>query len=301
MKKYAEVFRLSFKMQIVWRFDLVMTIVSTAARMVAAYVLWSAIFDGAGSVGGAGIADGAGIAGGAGYAGGAGSASGAGIASGARTINGFTFDAMLSYYIVSSIIGAIDFSNHISGEVSYLIRSGRFSGHMVTPMNPLGFFGSMTAGQTAFHFGFSLLSAVFCALVSRVAFSATGDIACLLLAALIVPLGLAFMAAYHYLIGVLTFKFLDIDFFLHVQGSIIAFAQGAMVPLSMLPRNVLAALKFLPFTHVIYTPAMLITGNADAGDGLFGLCVILFWAAAAAAVAQRAYSRLRVVYDGVGI
>ncbi|MCL2810379.1 MAG: ABC-2 family transporter protein [Clostridia bacterium] len=265
MRKYLEVFRLSFKMQIVWRFDVAMTMVATVARIVAAWVLWQAIF------------------------------------AGKELVGGFTVGAMLSYYVVCSIVSSIDFSHKISGEVCWLIRDGRFSGHMVAPMNPLGFFGSMQAGESAFHLGFSLIAAAICAVAFGMRVALSADILQILLAAAMIPLGLAFMAGYHFWIGTLTFKFLDIDFFLHVQGNVIAFATGALIPLALLPQGLLQVLRLLPFTHVVYTPAMLLTGQMATGEGLFGLGVLAMWTAAMLAIAQRTYGRLRVKYDGVGI
>jgi ABC-2 type transport system permease protein len=263
--KYTEVFRLSFKMQIVWRFDVAMTMVGTVGRILAAWILWQAIF------------------------------------TGHAMIKNFSFEAMLSYYIVSSIIASIDFSHQISGEVSYLIRNGRFSGHMVMPMNPLVFFSSMTAGESAFHLGFSLLAALICAVFFRINITITASFAGIILALVMIPLGLAFMACYHFFVGILTFKFLEIDFFMHVQGSIIAFATGALVPLSLLPNGMLEVLRFLPFTHVAYTPAMLLCGQISAAEGFFSLAVIAAWTMAMLAIAQWAYRYLRVKYDGVGI
>jgi len=265
MRKYVEVFRLSFKMQIVWRFDVAMTMVATVARIVAARVLWQAVFEGK------------------------------------ELVSGFGMEAMLSYYVVCSIVSSIDFSHQISGEVSWLIRDGKFSGHMVAPMNPMGFFGSMTAGESAFHLGFSLFAAAACAAAFGMGVALTADIPRILLGAAMVPLGLAFMAGYHFWVGTLAFKFLDIDFFLHVQGAVIAFATGSMIPLSLLPQAALSVLRLLPFTHVAYTPAMLLTGQIDAREGLFGLGVISAWTAAMLLIAQRAYGRLREKYDGVGI
>jgi len=270
MNKYIEVFRLSFKMQIAWRFDVAMTVVSTAAGLIAAYILWGAVF------------------------------------SGTEQIGGFTFGAMLSYYIVSSIIRTIDFSQQISYEVSGLIRNGRFSGHMVVPMNPMGFFYSMSAGKSAFHLGFSALAAIACSLIFRtdifhIKLAFTGNLLCILIALAMIPAGLAFMAAYHYFIGMLTFKFLEIDFFLHFQETIIAFATGAMIPHSLLPDYILRILNMLPFTHVVFTPSMLLTGRMGAPEGLYGLSVLLVWMAAAVIGAHLTYNRLRVVYDGVGI
>ncbi|MCL2478832.1 MAG: ABC-2 family transporter protein [Treponema sp.] len=265
MKKYIEVFRLSFKMQIVWRFDVAMTMVATAARILAAWILWRAIF------------------------------------SGAELVNGFSFTAMLSYYIASSILSSVDFSGQISGEVSDLIKSGRFSGHMVMPMNPLFFFGSMTAGESAFHLGFSLIAALLCAVFFGINIILVHNAAAVFLAIAMIVMGLAFMACYHYTIGLLTFKFLEIGFFMHIQGSIIAFATGALVPLSMLPAGVLSVLRFLPFTHVVFTPVMLLCGQIDPAGGFFGLAVITVWTVLMYAAARYTYGRLRVKYDGVGI
>jgi len=263
--KYMEVFRLSFKMQIVWRFDLAMTMVATVGRIAAAWIVWNVIF------------------------------------SSNETVNGFSLAAMLSYYIISSILSSVDFSYQISGEVSELIRAGRFSGHMVTPMNPLFFFSAMTAGESAFHLGFSLLAAAICAAIFQLNVTITSDAVRILIALVMILTGLTFMTCYHYFIGILTFKFLEISFFMHVQGAIIAFATGSLVPLSLLSEKALSVLRFLPFTHVVYTPAMLLCGQLSAADGLFSLAVIAAWAALMPTIAHFAYNSLRVKYDGVGI
>lgn len=265
MRKYLEVFRWSFKMQIVWRFDVAMTMVVTIGRIVAAWILWSAVFVGKEFVG------------------------------------GFTFEAMLSYYIIGSFLASLDMSNQISGEVSSLIKDGGFSKHMVTPINPFGFFGYMIAGESAFHLAFSFIAAAVCTLLFQINIIITPDITRLLIASGIVLLGLIFMAGYHYLIGILAFKFVDIGFFLHVQGSIIAFATGALVPLSLLPNTVVNMLRFLPFTHVVFTPAMLLTGQISVSEGLFGLIVLLAWVAVIVYIGQTTYRKLRVRYEGVGI
>ena len=265
MRKYLEVFQWSFKMQIVWRFDTAMAMVATIGRIVAAWILWSTVF-----------AD-------------------------KELVGGFTFEGMLSYYIIGSFLASLDMSNQISGEISYLIKNGGFSKHMVIPMNPFGFFGYMIAGESAFRLGFCLISAAVCALLFQINIIIIPDIARLLIAGGIVLLGLLFMAGYHYFIGILAFKFVDIEFFLHVQGNIIAFATGALVPLSLLPNAVVDILRFLPFTHVLYTPAMLLTGQISVSEGLFGLVVLLAWVSVILYVGQTAYRKLRVRYEGVGI
>jgi ABC-2 type transport system permease protein len=265
MRKYLEAFRLSFKMQITWRFDVAMTMLSTAGQIIAAWIIWQVIF----------LQN--------------------------TTVKGFGLGSMLSYYLISSILTSINFTHQISGEVSDLIRNGRFSGHMVTPMNPLFFFGSMTAGESVFHLGFCVLTAFVCAVLFQMNVAITQDPMRIILALALIIIGLVFMSCYHYTIGVLAFKFLEIGFFLHVQESIIAFATGSLVPLSLLPENALHVLRFLPFTHVVFTPGMLLCGLVDVGDGLFSLAVIAAWALIMFAISQYSYRHLRIKYDGVGI
>ena len=252
-------------MQIVWRFDVVMTMVATVGRIIAGWIVWQAIFQGKEMVG------------------------------------GFDFQSMLSYYLICSILRSIDFSNQISDEVSELIRGGRFSGHMVTPMNPFGFFSSMVAGESAFHLGFSFAAAVICAVFFRVSVTLTGDAAQIMLAVAMIVIGLIFMAAFQYFMGIMTFKFTEIYFLMHVQWNIIAFATGSMVPLSLLPNAIFTVLQFLPFSHVVFTPTMLLIGQTDVHGGLFGLAVLVAWTMMMLYATQFTYSRLRVKYDGVGI
>jgi ABC-2 type transport system permease protein len=265
MRKYMEVFRISFKMQITWRFDVVMTMVAIAGRIAAAWILWLTIFQGR------------------------------------AIVSGFTFEAIMSYYIVSAIISSIDFSYQIGGEVSWLIRDGGFSKHMITPMNPMGFFGSMVGGESTFHLVFSLFAAAACFLAFGLNIILSTDAASVLLAVVMILMGLAFMTGYHYFVGVMTFKFLSIDFFTHVQSSIIAFATGSMIPISLLPNSVASVLRYLPFTHVVYTPAMLLTGQKGVMEGVIGLCVLSGWTAAILIIAQKTYTKMRIKYDGVGI
>lgn len=264
MKKYLGVFLLSFKMQITWRFDVAMTIVAAVGRILAAWILWGAIF------------------------------------SGREFVGGFDFRAMLSYYIVSSFLASLDMSNQISGELSYIIRAGQFSKHMVTPMNPQGFFGSMIAGESAFHLFFSFLALILCALLFRVNLVLTGDPVQIFCAIVMIVTGLLFMVSFNYFLGILTFKFQNVDGFLHVKGNLIAFATGTLIPLSLLPDGVVNAMRFLPFYYVTYQPAMILIGKGGSDIGT-GMIVLACWTAAFIFIGNRSYNHLRVKYDGVGI
>ena len=264
MSKYLEVFRLSFKMQNVWRFDVAMTTLATVGRILAAWILWGAIF------------------------------------SVHSAVSGFSFHSMLTYYIVSSFLTSLDMSDQISGELSSIIRDGQFSKHMVTPMDPQGFFGMMIAGESAFHLFFSLAAAALCSLLFQIKLTLAADLWHIVCAVFMILIGLLFMISFNYFLGVLALKLINVDGILHVKGHIIAFCTGAFVPLALLPGGIVNFMRFLPFYYVSYQPAMILIGQGDA-DMWFGLAVLTVWTAAFLMISTYSYRHLRVKYDGVGI
>lgn len=126
MKKYLEVAKILFKAQIVYRFDVAMTALATIGAVLFAWILWGAAF------------------------------------SGREAIGGYTFQTMLSYYVVSSFISSFEKSNGICFEVSERIRGGTFSKYMAIPANPQLHFLSQSLGASAYYAMFSVISAVFC-------------------------------------------------------------------------------------------------------------------------------------------
>ena len=264
MKKYMAVANILFKAQIIYRFDVAMTALETIGRVLFAWLVWGAIFD-------------------------------------TRTlVGGFEFEAMLMYYVISSFLTSMDKSWGVSGEVSTRIRAGTFSKFMIIPANPQAHFLAQTFGATAYYALFALPVAI----ISGFIFGAGGDIGQtenLILGFIMMPLGMALMVSYHYFIGLMAFKFQDVEFFRHFQGMIVHFAQGGLIPLSLLPVTALNLLRLLPFPHVVYTPTMLFMGRMDLREGFSSFCVLAAWTLGMLAVVDFTYNRLRHKYDGVGI
>jgi len=265
MRKYAAVAKILFKAQMVYRFDVAMTALATVGRIVFAVIVWGAIFEGREAVG------------------------------------GFTLASMLSYYVIASVLNSLEMSSGVSGEVSGRIRDGSFSKFMVIPSNPLAHFAAQNVGACAYYTIFAALAAGLGMAAFQILPGLSTEPVAFLVAFAMISMGLVFMIAYHFFIGTLAFRFQDIEFFLHVQDAVLQFVTGAIVPLTLLPGGILAGLRFLPFTYVTYTPAMLLTGQASVREGALGLAVLAVWTVAMAALAQRTYQRYRIRYDGVGI
>ena len=264
MRKYAEIAKILFKAQLVYRFDVVMSMVFTVSKILFAFVLWGAIFEQN------------------------------------ETVGGFTFQMMLSYYIISSFLSQIEMSEGVSEEISTRIRGGTFSKYMVIPVNTQGYFIAQTVGALGFYVLFILLATALWVLVFGVELVLTGSVAMLLAAAGMVILGLLFMIQLNYFLGVLAFQFLDINFFLMIKGSIVTFITGALIPLALLPEGIQSVMRVFPFYYVTYLPSMLLIGK-NGNEAVMGIVTLSIWLMGMTLLNKYAYNRLRVVYDGVGI
>ena len=265
MKKYIAVAKILFKAQMAYRFDVIMTALSTIWRVAFAWILWGTIFTSRNDVG------------------------------------GFTLQAMLSYYVINSFLSTMDMSGGVSGEISSRIKEGTYSKFMVIPSIPQFNFLSQTIGASAYYGLFAVLAAVMSMLVFRINLTVTSDPAQILLAVAVFLLGIVFMNSYQFFVGIWAFKFQDIRFLLYTFPTVVQFFRGEFVPLSLLPDTLAYSLRYFPFTHISYTPTLLLTGRMDLSEGLIGLAVLGVWTVGMVIVSQLTYKRLRIKYEGVGV
>jgi ABC-2 type transport system permease protein len=215
-------------------------------------------------------------------------------------IAGFTFHAMLSYYIINSFLAQLDKSDGIANEISDKIRGGTFSKHMVIPVNIQGYFLAQTLGASAFYFLFNLFAALVWIFIFRIKFVFTANPFMFLSAILIAGMGLIFMLQFNYFLGLLTFIFQDIYLFLMIKSTILLLVTGNMIPLVLLPKTIVDILRALPFYYISYLPSMLMMGRNGEEAG-YGIIILAAWIGVFLMVNRFAYNRLRIKYDGVGI
>lgn len=264
MKKYREVSRIYLKAQLAWRADAVFQMLFTVSKILFAYLLWGMVFRQN------------------------------------DTLSGFTFDGMLSYYIVSSFLSQLELSDGISGEITSRIRNGTFSKYMVLPINILGYFTAMEAGCILFYLGFDLAAALIWIFIFRIHFVFTGSIFTFLGALLMVILGLFFMVQLNYYLGLLTLKYEEIGTFLMIKNNLVSLVTGSIIPLALFPGAVQKVMKLLPFYYITYLPSMLLIGRCgeEAGSGIL---ILTFWCLLLLLLIRTTWEKYRVKYDGVGI
>lgn len=264
MKKYFEAGKIMFKTQLAYRFDVITSVIFSIFKILLAFVLWGAVFEKT------------------------------------ESISGFTFDSMLTYYLLSAFISQLDQSTAVGWQVSSDIRNGRFSKYLIRPIGVFRYFAAQSAGASAFLLIFNVIAAVVWIFLFQIEFSLTGHPYLILAACTLIFLGLLFMVQLNYFIGILAFKFLDVTAFMMIKENIIQFVTGALIPLSLLPPTALHVMMYFPFYYMSYLPAMLLMGK-NSGEALQGILILTLWNIAFGLIHSAAYRRLKSVYDGVGI
>lgn len=264
MRKYIETAKVLFKAQLAYRFDTIISMVFTISKILLAYVLWGAVFNNR------------------------------------HLVSGFTFDAMISYYIIGSFIAQLDQSSGTGGQIASEIMVGRFSKYMVRPMSVFGYFTAQTIGVSAFLLSFNLIAALLWIFVFRIDFAVTSNLLNIVSAIVMCCLGLLLMMQMNFYIGILAFKFHDTSVFRMIKDNVMQFVTGSLIPLAILPTFIQNIMRIFPFYYVIYLPSMLFLGKNQGEIGI-GLMNLMVWNVAFWLLNKVSYEKLRTKYDGVGI
>lgn len=264
MKKYIETAKVTFKSQIVYRFDVMISIVLSILRIVLAFVMWSVLFKGK------------------------------------NYIAGFTFNMMITYYIAVSFFSKLDKSDSIVWQLSSEIREGQFSKYLVKPVNPLAYFICQSLSKTAFILIIDAVVTSIFGIVFNKYIAISLNMEALLCALLISFLGLMFLVLMNYFIGILSFKFVDIGALNMIKNTVFELVTGTFIPLILFPAWIQNGMKLLPFYYVYYYPAMLvIKGKMEMLPLAFA--VLITWNLLLLGVISRTYRTLRKKYEGVGV
>ncbi len=264
MKKYLELIKINLKTQLIWRTDAFFSIISVSARMLFAYLLWGIIFEGK------------------------------------DDIAGFSYNMMISYYVLNSFISSMEMSSQISYEMDDKIRNGSFSKYMVIPVKIQSYFLCQTIGKMLFYFIFTCIASFVWIFIFKLDFVFTKNIFTIVSAVSILLSGWYFMHQFHYFLGLLTFKFKNIFIFLMIKDNLFALISGSVIPLILLPDAFLSVFRFFPFYYISYLPAMLFLGR-NTEEIPFAFIIMFVWILFFAFLNPATYTYYRTKFEGAGI
>lgn len=191
-------------------------------------------------------------------------------------MQGFTLEEMLTYVMITLIIGTVT-SNDISQEISFEVRDGSISMNLIKPINYR--LRTLFIGFGYFLFFFLSLFLPGALLVSIYALSKGIFLSPISLFFFLISivLGTLINIYYSYIFGLLSFKFYNIWGISQVARAIIMLVSGAMIPLTFFPEIIQRIFNLLPFSSIIYTPAMIYLNKLSYGEIGKALLMQIIW------------------------
>lgn len=263
LKKYIAIYKTSFRESLAYRFDALASALFAFIKIYLAYILWKAVFAGKSEIG------------------------------------GFTFSMMLTYYIFIAFIEKIGRSENIIWETSDEVRTGSYTKYITRPLSHFLYAFSRSFSKSSFAF---ITSAIACAVwitIFRKSIYIPSDPMAAVYAVFFIILGLFTLTQIHYIIGLISFRTIEIAGPYFLINNFTGFMAGSFIPIALLPEIVRNIISFTPFYYVMYYPISVYL-EQDSGNMLFALAVIVVWNFLLMLFRKFFYKKMISLYEGVG-
>ena len=264
---FTRVLSLETRKLMSYRFDFWLNVVvSFFAQLAVAYFLWLAVF----------------------------------TSGGEETIGGFTFEGMVTYYVLAILLGRIARGQERDLTVSQDIYDGALTKYLLYPTDYFGFkyaahLGDLVPGLLQLGL-FGLLSLAFLDLSALTVTPAT-------IAATAVLLVLANLLGFLLRLCVMLVAFwADNTWSLNVMLRFTSdLLGGLMLPLTLFPEWAREVLVWTPFPYLFYVPVMTLLGSIEGAELARAVAVAAGWVVVTALVALAVWRRGTLAYTGVGM
>ncbi len=263
MKKYLEVSKITIKEVLAYRFDIFVDALMSVFRIIIAYFLWKTIY------------------------------------AGKSTIGNYTFEMMMTYYILTSIFLKLNQSEDVLFQFASEIKKGYFTKYIIRPVNPIHFFMAKSITRTFVTILVNVLTMILWIIIFNNFFIAASSTNILFYVIFFALAGMLVMIQISYFVSMFAFKFVEIVGFYYMLQNIMDFLSGLMIPLFLLPDIVISVIKYLPFYYTLYFPASLYLGENHSEIGL-AFIIVSVWNLLLYIVNQLLYKYSIRYYEGVG-
>ena len=200
------------------------------------------------------------------------------------SIGGYTYGAMVAYYLLAMLTRAFSSMPGLAGGIARDVREGTVNRFLVQPVDLLGFLFWQRVAHKAVYY---LIAAAPFALMFwyfRADFPPAPDGP--RVAAFVASLVMAFLLGFliESLLGLVAFWFLEVSSLLFIYQLLNYFLSGHMIPLDFLPAEVAGWIQLLPFQFLAYVPPAIWLGKIPDGELMTTLLdeaawVVALWAA----------------------
>ncbi|MEG1002719.1 ABC transporter permease [Clostridium sp.] len=191
-------------------------------------------------------------------------------------IKGFTLNEMLVYVMITFLIGYVT-SSDVSYMISDEVKSGAIAMNLIKPINYRRRMVAASIGQFSFLIVLLFLPGAIGITAYGIINGVDINFASIIIFVISVFLGFLINTYYSYLFGLLAFKFYNLWGIGQIANAIIMLISGSLIPLTFFPELVQKAFNFLPFSSMIYTPAMIYLNKLSTFEIAKALILQVVW------------------------
>jgi len=263
MRRYKGIAKAGFKVALAYRFEFFITLITAPVSLIVFYFLWKSIF----------------------------------AYSGEEIIRGFTFNAMVSYYLLNLIVAFFTWSR-IERYMEHDIRHGHMIMDLLRPLEYLYSIMIFEFGLTSlaifmqavpfFIIGILFFDLVMASWINIIFFAIS----------LVLAHVLYFLISY--LIGLTAFWFQRIEGLSRAKKPVIHFLSGGLIPLTFLPLALQNISYYLPFQYIRFVPITLYLGSYELAEMFKLLGIQIAWVVILLAIAKLTWMRAFKKFAGAG-
>lgn len=240
MKLIVSFFRISFLINLTYRFGLIMRLIRDFTTPLSFIILWSALYVGRNEIG------------------------------------GYTLSAIATYYILVKVIDQL-YSYEPAKLLTREIRTGDLSNYLTKPLNYFKYLFGYTFGKRVARTTLTILSVVALGIFFPNILTFPPSIYAALTFTLIFSVSVILVFEITYLLGCLTFWISETDY---LRGAVEQFTLvlgGLWVPITFFPKWLSNILEYLPFKYQYYFPVMVFQGKILPVEFFRGLFIETVW------------------------
>ncbi len=242
MKKYFRAARNTWEETLSYRFNFTMWRVRTVVLLLSTYFLWYAV-----------------------------------IPEGSEAF-GYTQSAILTYILLTQIVGAIVTSNR-SYAIGEEINQGSLSNFLLQPINYFAYWFSKDIGDKLINILFSIVELSIIYIILRPPFyiQSSWEYLSLFFVSIILAIFLYFFI--NVLLGLIGFWSPEVWAPRFIFWIALGFFAGSYFPLDILPPTLFRIFELLPFSYLIYFPIKIYLGEFTYFEIFRGLLIMSIWIA----------------------
>lgn len=263
MKRYKAVMKTGFKVGLAYRFDFFVTLATAPVSLIVFYFLWKSIF----------------------------------AYSGEEVIQGFTFNAMISYYLINMVVAFFTWS-----KIERWMENDIRYGHMIMDLlRPVEYLFSVFSFELGLNLLAIIIEAVPFLIIGILFFHVTiPSLVNLLFFVVSLLLANALYFLISYLIGLSAFWFKRIEGISKAKKPVIHFFSGGLIPLTFFPLVIQKVSYYLPFQYIRFIPISFYLGRYGLAE-MFGLLAIqMIWVIILFTIAKLLWVKAFKKFAGAG-